>query len=197
MEDQTTLNARIKSTHLGFEDHGILTIWIHLEFEHSGQGFGGFVLDDKPLEEDRGQSGYRRQPSALAGRSITGILQALDVTSWEKLAGTYVRIRKDGGWSAPITHIGHIIKDRWFSFVEAAKAEKLRDQQITMSIINTVAPAVKVEEVLPEKARHILERIDQAPRNKRYFTEGDRVMARDVLATFPTAAIVKDRKEAA
>ena len=38
-------NAKIKSTKLGYEDHGILTCFLILEQESSSQGFGGYRLD--------------------------------------------------------------------------------------------------------------------------------------------------------
>lgn len=120
--DIQTFNARITKTMLGFEDHGILTIWLYLELDGSGQGFGGYALDDKPLDGDRSKTGYSRQPTKLCGRAITGILQALEVSSWEKLPGTYVRVHK-ADFFAPITRIGHVIKDRWFSFEDAARVE--------------------------------------------------------------------------
>lgn len=190
MDDQSIFNARITETRLGTDDHSFLTAYISFDFGGSGQSYGGYALDDRPAE---GESS--RQPSRLAGRCIVGILDALEVTLWERLVGTYVRVRKPKGYFGQIDAIGHILKDRWFSFDEAVEADRQRDQQITMSIIDTVAPAVKVEEVLPEKARSILERINQAPRNKRYFTESDRVIARDVLATFPTAAMIASSKD--
>lgn len=38
-------NAQIESTMLGMEDHGILTFFLSLKFEGSGQGFGGYAMD--------------------------------------------------------------------------------------------------------------------------------------------------------
>ena len=38
-------NARITSTMLGIEDHGILTCMLHLQQEGCGQAFGGYRLD--------------------------------------------------------------------------------------------------------------------------------------------------------
>lgn len=191
MDEYKSVNARIKRTHLGFEDHGILTIWLHLEYDSGGQGFGGYVLDDKPLDEDRGKAGYTRQPSRLAGRSIACILKALEVDTWEQIPGTYVRVRK-ADYFAPITHVGHILKDRWFSFTEAAEAEKLRDQQITMSVIETVPPTVQVQKVIPQKVRDMLERIALARGHGRRITQDDQATANALLATFPTAAFVKE-----
>jgi hypothetical protein len=182
--ESTTLNAIIKSTQLGFEDHGILTIWINLEFDSGGQGFGGFALDDKPLEQDRMKEGYRRQPSTLAGLSITGLLKTLGIEKWEKLAGTYVRVRKPEGHFGPITHIGHIIKDRWFSFVEATEANK----DARVALIDSLPRTIKTFIDLPPEARKMLDRIAHASKSHRYLNEADRNIAADLLALYPAKA---------
>ena len=40
-------NAIITGTYLGIEDHGILTFWLYLDYGGSGQGFGGYQLDNR------------------------------------------------------------------------------------------------------------------------------------------------------
>ena len=40
-----TVNAMIRSVALEYEDHGILTCWLHLDYGGSCQGFGGYSLD--------------------------------------------------------------------------------------------------------------------------------------------------------
>ena len=98
-------NAKIKSTFLGVEDHGILTFWLYLEFDGSGQGFGGWALDGRPA------NGYGdRVPTEGCGAIVAALLNTLGVDSWEKLPGQIVRVRGDhSGLSA----IGHALKDRW------------------------------------------------------------------------------------
>ena len=89
------LNVRIESTSLGFEDHGILTFYLFLEWEGAGQGFGGYALG-----------------KAYTTFVIEGILKTIEVENWEDLSGKYIRIkRKDG----KIIEIGNIIKDKWFN----------------------------------------------------------------------------------
>ena len=72
----TTLErlARIESTQLGPEDHGIFTAMIHLDYGESGQGVGGYDLRC-------GRSCYR---------FVEGVLQACNVDSWEKVKGCTV-----------------------------------------------------------------------------------------------------------
>jgi hypothetical protein len=87
-------NAKIKSTFIGFEDHGFLTSWLSLELDGSRQGFGGFNLKGD-----------------FTDRWIKRILEVLEKNSWEELKGTVVRV--DGDFDK-IYGIGHFINDKWF-----------------------------------------------------------------------------------
>ena len=105
-------NAIIESTMLGYEDHGIMTCFLHLKQSGSGQGFGGWCLDNRP---PKGKDGYRqgdREPSRLAGFWIKRILEVVGVDKWEDLVGKHVRV--DGEEFGEIRGIGHIIEDKWF-----------------------------------------------------------------------------------
>lgn len=103
-------NALIKSTSLGYEDHGVFTYFLHLEFDCCVQGFGGFCLDT-PDSVDKYKN--PRRGTAFGHECIIRVLRAVGVSRWEDLPGTHVRIDKDG-WNDPIKRIGHIIKDQWF-----------------------------------------------------------------------------------
>jgi hypothetical protein len=47
-------------------------------------------------------------------------MKTLEVESWEELKGQYVRVEfEDGG--GKILRIGHLMKDKWFSFKEYFK----------------------------------------------------------------------------
>ena len=75
--------ARIESTSLGFEDHGILTAWLHVTYGGSSQGIGGFALTHS------------------AGSFIRGVLRACGVDKWEKLVGrTIYVLREDTSFQA-------------------------------------------------------------------------------------------------
>lgn len=94
-------NAKITSTMLGYEDHGILTCFLLLDQSGSCQGFGGFRIDapkDKNFE--------------LCCFWIKRILSVVGVDSWEKLPGNYIRV--DGEEYGDIFGIGHITDDKWF-----------------------------------------------------------------------------------
>lgn len=100
-------NARIESTMLGIEDHGILTCWISLDYGSSGQGFGGYPFD-KPDKKTGKRVGLSQM-----GTYIRRILEILGVDTWEELPGKHIRVKTDGEYGKIIA-IGHIIKDEWF-----------------------------------------------------------------------------------
>lgn len=107
MNDIETKNAKIESTMLGMEDHGILTCFLTVVYDKScHQGFGGYTLDrfDKAMD--------RRIGTAYGMEFISRIMQTIGVEKWEDLKGKYCRIR---GNSVKIYEIGHITDDVWFS----------------------------------------------------------------------------------
>lgn len=103
-------NAIIRSTMLGIEDHGILSFFLNLDIEDgSGQGFGGWALDN-PYKED-GQF-IRRVGGSFGADLILQILKTLEVDTWEKLPGIPCRIEHT---VSSVDSIGHFIKDKWLT----------------------------------------------------------------------------------
>ena len=100
-------NARIKSTFLGTEDHGIFTCYLHVEGDGWGCGFGGFALD----QWDRAKE--RRVGHPVGIEFINAILGTLEVGAWEKLPGTFLRVETEG-LGGSILRVGHPIKEKWF-----------------------------------------------------------------------------------
>lgn len=84
-------NAVVTSTSLGYEDHGILTCQVFVNYnDHSSQSFGNRVLE---IEH------------------IKNILTVFGVQKWEDLKGQFCRVYvKDG----MIIQIGHILNNFWF-----------------------------------------------------------------------------------
>ena len=119
MNENEIVNAKITSTKLGYEDHGIMTCWLFLEGNGWGGGFGGYGLDDYDKEKER------RVATAQGLEAIIQLMKALDVENWENLKGKYIRceIGKIGGGRG-VTKVGHLIKDQWFSFEEFFNKEK-------------------------------------------------------------------------
>ena len=102
-------NAKITSTKLG-QEHGCLTADIFVEGNGWGCAFGGYCLDHwcADVGEHSSSDGYG---------AITELMKTLEVESWEELTGKYVRVESEG-WGGKILRIGHLMKDKWFSFKE-------------------------------------------------------------------------------
>jgi hypothetical protein len=94
-------NGIIKSVHLGFDSHGILTAMVTIgQLGGVVQGFGGWNLDAK---------GYP------VGAKIRELLKSIGVDSWDELVGRAIRVGRDKPFGK-IESIGHIIEDRWFTW---------------------------------------------------------------------------------
>ncbi len=102
-----TENAIIGSASLTIADHGLLSGWLHLEFDGSGQGFGGSSLYlPKSFKHHKDQLNY-------AGMWIFRVLEIAGVEKWEDLKGKTLRVRKKDTFGT-IEAIGHITKNDWF-----------------------------------------------------------------------------------
>ena len=101
------VNAKITSTHLGTEDHGIFTCYLTIEWPGAGCSFGGYALDQYDA------STKARIGTAYGMEFIRLAMAAVGVSRWEKLPGTYCRVETEG-WGGGLTRIGHITEDRWF-----------------------------------------------------------------------------------
>jgi hypothetical protein len=102
------INATIKSTSLEMV-HGYLTLWLHLDYGGTGQGFGGISLYHPEREED------------FAGSFLYKTLDTVGVSKWEDLRGKHIRVVSD---HSKVHKIGHIILDKWFCPATDIKWEK-------------------------------------------------------------------------
>lgn len=107
MNKTEILNAEITNTKLG-EEHGCLTADLTIEGSGWGCVFGGYCLDHWFLE-----TGEHYSPDGYG--AIIELMKTLEVESWEALKGKYVRVEIEG-WGGNILRIGHLMKDKWFSF---------------------------------------------------------------------------------
>jgi hypothetical protein len=109
---EEVINAKIVSTKLGKEDHGIFTAWLFLEWPNSGIGFGGFAFDewDEELQKRVDKNGF------VEGY-ISEILDTVGVDNWEDLKGKYVRA-KIGGVGSKCQAIGNLLENKWFNHEE-------------------------------------------------------------------------------
>lgn len=109
-------NAKITGTKLGREDHGIMTAWIFVEGAGWGCGFGGYALDEYDKEKKE------RVCTASGFEAINQILKTLEIDNWEDLKGQFIRVETNGKLcGGKLINIGHLMKDKWFSFEEFFK----------------------------------------------------------------------------
>lgn len=109
-------NAQVQSVDVRFDQGFILTCWIHLTYDGTGQGFGGFVLGGKPNTESRARE-HAQQPN-IAADFIASVMAVCDVDSLNECAGKVIRVKKEDEFGAVLA-IGHAIKDFWYTPAES------------------------------------------------------------------------------
>ena len=82
--------GKVTSVNLGTQDHGVLTLWLNIDYGGSGQDFGGFVLDDKSDEEHGERVGH-----ACGTDFILRLLRLFGVSSLEEIVGKPVYAIRD------------------------------------------------------------------------------------------------------
>lgn len=113
-------NAKIASTTLGVEDHGIFTCYLFCEWSGCGCGFGGYALDQYD------HTSKERVITAHAAQVIPEIMKVVGVSKWEDIPGKYIRI-VETGLGGGIIKIGNLLEDKWFSFKEWFAEEREND----------------------------------------------------------------------
>lgn len=104
-------NAKISSTMLGREDHGIMTFMIYIDACGLACGVGGYCLDEfNPATQTRV---FRAESMEV----ISKILEVVGVDNWEDLPGKYIRFEYNG-FGSNVTKIGNIIEEKWLDFKE-------------------------------------------------------------------------------
>ena len=91
-----TKNAKIVSAFLGYEDYGIFTFSLSLDYGGTRQGFGQYELEYP----------------AYGVKMIEKILKTVGVDSWEQLPGKHIRVVAE---HTKVHKIGNLIEDKWFS----------------------------------------------------------------------------------
>jgi hypothetical protein len=87
--------AKIDSTMLGREDHGILTAFLYCSWHGGGVGVGGFALDRFERAEGSEVRG-ERVGTAYGLDHLVQLMRTVGVDSWEKLPGEQVIVLFDG-----------------------------------------------------------------------------------------------------
>ena len=81
--------AFIERTTLGFEDHGVFTGVLHLDYGSSRQGAGMMILDSRESDEDS-----TRRGTAFGLDWIIRVIQVVGVDAWEELRGKQIYAMK-------------------------------------------------------------------------------------------------------
>lgn len=85
--EYTETIAKIHSAALGWEDHGIFTCMLRLDYGHSAQGAGGYALDEFVKGPDDSYSRGRRWGTAAGMEFIIRLMRACGVNDWSELKG--------------------------------------------------------------------------------------------------------------
>lgn len=109
-------NAKIQSTMLGREDHGIMTFMIYIAADGFTCGVGAYCLDE--FDSARQTRVFR----AESMEAISKVLEVVGVDKWEDLPGKYIRF-EDNGIGSTVTKIGNIIEEKWFDLKEFFRKE--------------------------------------------------------------------------
>ena len=113
-----TKNAVIKKTELGWEDHGIFTFTLTLDYGDSQQCAGQYSLDQFVKEKKK------RVGTALGLDLIMAIMKTIGVQTWEELAGKHIRVKADFG---KVHAIAPLLGGKWLDF-KKFYAEAMRKQ---------------------------------------------------------------------
>jgi len=126
--------AKIESTYLGREDHGILTAYLNVKGDDWGIGVGGYGLDTPIRDENDKFVG--RQPTAYGLDHIVQMYRTVGVESWEKLPGREVLVLFDTPhvWGSTAKGIAHISDEKRVLILADHAAEwKARDDEAASS----------------------------------------------------------------
>jgi hypothetical protein len=105
-------NGRITGVEIQFDRGFALSCWVHIEFDGSGQGFGGYVLGGNPFDQSAVCARHDEQAN-FAADFIGGVMACADVERLSDAKGNVIRVRRDEHFG-PIVAIGHPFKDRWY-----------------------------------------------------------------------------------
>ena len=93
--------AKIESTFLGIEDHGILTAWLTFDYGNSSVQSAGMYAYDQHIEGKK-----RRQGHPSLAVFVRGVLEICGVDQWEKLKGrTIFALFEKDEWNSKVIGI--------------------------------------------------------------------------------------------
>lgn len=112
--------AKIDSTTLGIEDHGIMTAMLNCSWHGGGIGVGGYTLDTPRRDEDEKFIG--RFGSGFGMDHLMRVLETAGVDRWEKLPGAEIIIlfESANSWGSTAVGFASLLDDKVLIFREHA-----------------------------------------------------------------------------
>lgn len=107
---ETIENAIIESVSIGYQDHGILSADVRVNGDGWGVAIGGYRLDAPP-------GGL---PSLALGAFVAAFLKTLEISEWERLPGTMIRVKTHAAGSR-VVEFAHPIKNKWCNIDDVMK----------------------------------------------------------------------------
>jgi hypothetical protein len=87
--------AKVTSVRLGWEDHGIFTCMVDLDYGGSGQGAGGYALDE-PRRDGEGEF-IGRFGTAFGMEWVIRLMRACGASDFSQIKGrTVLALREEG-----------------------------------------------------------------------------------------------------
>lgn len=104
-------NAIVKDAWVSLDNGWCLSVWLHLDYDGTCQGFGGYVLGG-----DATSSAGKRHATGpnYAAEFLVRSMQVCGVDRLDLCKGKAIRVRKTSEYG-DIIAIGHITKDIWFA----------------------------------------------------------------------------------
>lgn len=116
-------NAQILGASLHFVDPYGLNIKVSLDCNGEILDIGSYCVSHGSLHTEDIENIVGTK---CASETMSRIMWAVGVTSWESLKGKYCRVKITNEWEGKITSIGHILSDKWFDIQEYM--ERTRDK---------------------------------------------------------------------
>lgn len=110
--------AKVERTFLGFEDHGLFTLTLSLDYGGSGQGAGMACLDS-PVKDESGRF-LGREGTKLGHDYIIGVIKAFGVDSWEQIKGRTVIALREPGYNGSVVGIRPLPTEPGTEFIFAS-----------------------------------------------------------------------------
>jgi hypothetical protein len=111
--------AKIESTTLGVEDHGIFTAFLNVTYGGAGQGVGGYCLDRYDKEAKK------RVGTAYGCEFIARLIRACGVDSWEKVKGRTIFVLHENNEHGKVIGIENLPTEKGNRFIFADLFEEL------------------------------------------------------------------------